>query len=133
MVKIVPKVKCVTKHCNFWLPGDFCVAGYIEITNNENGREAASVDETMCKMFSARTPEIELDEKQNEDLENLLTDSGSEEIGIHPEVKCIVDSCKYWGAGDKCVKAKIEILYTESKTPQETACEDYKERGGELE
>ncbi|WP_082129932.1 DUF1540 domain-containing protein [Aneurinibacillus tyrosinisolvens] len=29
------KVKCVAEHCNFWLPGDFCVAGRIDVTKSK--------------------------------------------------------------------------------------------------
>ncbi|WCK56878.1 DUF1540 domain-containing protein [Aneurinibacillus sp. Ricciae_BoGa-3] len=65
---------------------------------------------------------------KNKLLENLLTDDGKTDAGIHPEVRCIVDSCEYWGKGDSCLKDHIGILYKESTKAVETACEDYEKR-----
>ncbi|WP_442870393.1 DUF1540 domain-containing protein [Aneurinibacillus sp. Ricciae_BoGa-3] len=122
------KVKCVAENCVFWLPGNYCDAGHIDVTNNQEGRAASTVDETICLTFAAREPEIQMNPDKNKLLENLLTDDGKTDAGIHPEVRCIVDSCEYWGKGDSCLKDHIGILYKESTKAVETACEDYEKR-----
>jgi len=37
-------------------------------------------------------------------------------------VKCVVDSCEYWGNGDMCKASAIEIQPPEAADSQETDC-----------
>ncbi|MCP1354591.1 DUF1540 domain-containing protein [Aneurinibacillus migulanus] len=40
-------------------------------------------------------------------------------------VGCTVDSCEYWGQGDRCIASHIDISGLDVKHEEGTACETF--------
>ncbi|WP_327881681.1 DUF1540 domain-containing protein [Aneurinibacillus migulanus] len=108
-------VTCTAEYCTHWSEGNLCSADKIVVKNIEGGREASSIDETKCETFILRQDD------------NAPTDKASSPHETTPQVAvgCTVDSCEYWGQGDRCIASHIDISGLDVKHEEGTACETF--------
>ncbi|MFT9849910.1 DUF1540 domain-containing protein [Aneurinibacillus sp. REN35] len=108
-------VTCTAEYCNYWAEGNLCSADKIVVKNTEGGREASTIDETKCETFELRRDD------------DAPTSKASSHFETTPEVAvgCTVDSCEYWGRGDRCVANHIDIFGMDVKHEEGTACETF--------
>jgi hypothetical protein len=113
----VTNVVCTADYCEYWTEGNLCNADSIVVKNIESGREASTIDETMCDTFKMRKNDGALNGQG----------SGAQDGNISLDVSCTVDSCEYWGEGDRCVADKITVSGMDVKSEEGTACETYEQ------
>lgn len=123
----MPDVKCHVDTCTHWLSG-LCGAENIDILNLSQGQMSLDSEQTKCKTF-----------QRKEGLTSYLTSmdnlnwSGmaSTLVGgdMSPSITCVVDTCRYWGQGDRCHADAIEVTGSQAERCEDTACNTFQQQG----
>jgi hypothetical protein len=110
--------------------GDQCAAAKIDILNELPAIMSENAEQTECKTFAKRSGLANyLGSADNVNWGGALSNvvrSGHDHM--HPEVNCIVDTCKYWQRGDICVADAIVVTGRDANECQDTDCHTFVRR-----
>ncbi|MGI6344489.1 MAG: DUF1540 domain-containing protein [Bacillota bacterium] len=122
-------VKCHVNTCTHWLKG-MCGAGNIDILSESTSFQPVEGKETQCKTFHKR----EGIGDYLSSLDNVnWTGTAASLLGgeMSPSITCTVDTCHYWGQGDRCQAEAIEISGSNADESRETNCQTYSREGAQ--
>lgn len=125
-----PRVKCNVNTCTHYANGDLCSAANIDILNEEPGKMSQNDAQTMCKTFSERRGMANmLGSMDNVNWAGAMKDvlfEGDDQM--NPSVTCVVNSCKYWEQGDRCIAQEIDVAGKSANECQDTDCNTYEKK-----
>lgn len=125
-----PKVRCNVDTCTHYVNGDLCGAAKIDILNELPARMSQNDEQTECKTFEKRRGLANmLGSMDNVNWGGMVSDALFEgDDQMNPSVTCIVDSCRYWEQGDRCVAEEISVAGRGADECQDTDCNTFAPR-----
>lgn len=84
---------------------------------------AQTVGMTECKTFALNHSLANMvGSLDNVNWSGMAAGAWGGKNGINPAVRCVVESCRYWGSGDVCDASAILVTGDHARECQDTHC-----------